>query len=308
MDLSPRPPTVPSDPEKPLCPKCGRHHWGECRYGTHTCYRCGTAGHVARDCPQGASQERVQGRIFSLTKEDDGDRGGMLASAGTSLVLPFTSCFEAERLLCRGCVGFLAFIVDVDSMVKLNIGDIDVVIEFVDVFELDVPGLPPDRDREFVIALMVPGIIARLSALVIRATLTDRIRREQTVVVQLIEMRARAEERVTLEFRVYGDGLVTLRGCICVPSEFWKSLHRAMGSRLAFSTTYHPQSDGQSERVIQILEDMLRACTIDYPGSWDSMLPLTEFTMCFMFRCSGEYIANLSHESFDRRGYVGTRG
>ena len=40
-------------------------------------------------------------------------------------------------------------------------------------------------------------------------------------------------------------------------SEFWKSLHRAMGTRLAFSTAYHPQSDGQSERVIQILEDML---------------------------------------------------
>ncbi|XP_073317257.1 uncharacterized protein [Primulina huaijiensis] len=61
-------------------------------------------------------------------------------------------------------------------------------------------------------------------------------------------------------------------------SEFWKSLHRAMGTRLAFSTAYHPQSDGQSERVIQILEDMLRACTIDYPGSWDSKLPLVEFT------------------------------
>ncbi|XP_073057247.1 uncharacterized protein [Primulina eburnea] len=61
-------------------------------------------------------------------------------------------------------------------------------------------------------------------------------------------------------------------------SEFWKSLHRALGTKLAFSTAYHPQSDGQSERVIQILEDMLRACTIDFPGSWDSKLPLFEFT------------------------------
>ncbi|XP_073317238.1 uncharacterized protein [Primulina huaijiensis] len=47
-------------------------------------------------------------------------------------------------------------------------------------------------------------------------------------------------------------------------SEFWKSLHRALGTKLDFSTAYHPQSDGQSERVIQILEDMLRACIIDF--------------------------------------------
>lgn len=61
-------------------------------------------------------------------------------------------------------------------------------------------------------------------------------------------------------------------------SAFWKSLHQAMGTRLAFSTAFHPQTDGQSERVIQILEDILRACTIDYAGSWDTKLPLAEFT------------------------------
>ncbi|XP_075520565.1 uncharacterized protein LOC142553909 [Primulina tabacum] len=158
MEPSPRPPTVPSDPEKPLCPKCGRHHRGECRFGTHSCYRCGTAGHIAKDCPRGASQEKVQGRIFTMTKEDNGNREGMLASAGTSLVLPIISCLEAERLLCRGCDGFLASIVDVDNIVKLNIDDIDVVRDFADVFEDDVPGLPPDRDVEFVIDL-VPGTV-----------------------------------------------------------------------------------------------------------------------------------------------------
>ncbi|XP_075515770.1 uncharacterized protein LOC142550580 [Primulina tabacum] len=156
MEPSPRPPTVLSNPEKPLCPKCGRHHRGECRFGTHSCYRCGTAGHIAKDCPRGASQEKVQGRIFTMTKEDDGNREGMLASAGTSLVLPFISCLEAEKLLCRGCDVFLASIVDVDRMIKLNIDDIDVVREFADVFEDDVPALPPDRDVEFVIDL-APG-------------------------------------------------------------------------------------------------------------------------------------------------------
>ena len=61
-------------------------------------------------------------------------------------------------------------------------------------------------------------------------------------------------------------------------SRFWESLHRAMGTQLKFSTTFHPQTDGQSERTIQILEDMLRACVLDFEGSWVKYLPLIEFS------------------------------
>ncbi|XP_077249187.1 uncharacterized protein LOC143888635 [Tasmannia lanceolata] len=61
-------------------------------------------------------------------------------------------------------------------------------------------------------------------------------------------------------------------------SQFWQSLHRALGTRLDFSTAYHPQTDGQSERTIQTLEDILRACAIDFKGNWDKQLPLTEFS------------------------------
>ena len=50
-------------------------------------------------------------------------------------------------------------------------------------------------------------------------------------------------------------------------SRFWKKLQEALGTRLDFSTAFHPQTDGQSERVIQILEDMLRGCIIDFRGS-----------------------------------------
>ncbi|KAA3490754.1 DNA/RNA polymerases superfamily protein [Gossypium australe] len=60
-------------------------------------------------------------------------------------------------------------------------------------------------------------------------------------------------------------------------SRFWKALHQALGTRLDFSTAFHPQSDGQSERVIQILEDMLRGCVLDFRGSWEEFLPLAEF-------------------------------
>ncbi|GJR64603.1 putative reverse transcriptase domain-containing protein [Tanacetum coccineum] len=61
-------------------------------------------------------------------------------------------------------------------------------------------------------------------------------------------------------------------------SRFWQSLQKALGTRLDLSTAYHPETDGQSERTIQMLEDMLRACAIDFGGNWDTHLPLVEFS------------------------------
>ncbi|GJZ75957.1 putative reverse transcriptase domain-containing protein [Tanacetum coccineum] len=56
-----------------------------------------------------------------------------------------------------------------------------------------------------------------------------------------------------------------------------RSLHKALGTRLDMSTAYHPQTDGQSERTIQTLEDMLCSCVLDFEKSWDRYLPLVEF-------------------------------
>nr|GEY15171.1 reverse transcriptase domain-containing protein [Tanacetum cinerariifolium] len=61
-------------------------------------------------------------------------------------------------------------------------------------------------------------------------------------------------------------------------SRFWRSLQGALGTRLDMSTAYHPETDGQSERTIQTLKDLLWACIIDFRGSWDRHLPLVKFS------------------------------
>nr|GEV57643.1 putative retroelement [Tanacetum cinerariifolium] len=59
---------------------------------------------------------------------------------------------------------------------------------------------------------------------------------------------------------------------------FWQSLQNALGTQLDMSTTYHPETNGQSKRTIQTLEDMLRACVIDFGKGWERHLPLVEFS------------------------------
>jgi hypothetical protein len=61
-------------------------------------------------------------------------------------------------------------------------------------------------------------------------------------------------------------------------SRFWERLHETLDTQLCFSSAYHHQTDGQTERVNQILEDMLRACALQYGRSWDKSLSYAEFS------------------------------
>ena len=87
--------------------------------------------------------------------------------------------------------------------------------------------------------------------------------------------------------QLYVDEIVRLHGVPVLivsdrdpmfTSRFWPSLQASLGTHLHFSTTFHPRTDGQSERTIQKLEDMLRACVMEFKGSWDTHLALMEFT------------------------------
>ncbi|WVZ80236.1 hypothetical protein U9M48_027729 [Paspalum notatum var. saurae] len=76
-------------------------------------------------------------------------------------------------------------------------------------------------------------------------------------------------------------------------SRFWEQLHDSLDSKLRFSTAYHPQTDGQTERTNQILEDMLRAYAIQYGTSWDKSLPYAEFSY------NNSYQASLKKSPFE---------
>ncbi|WVZ95181.1 hypothetical protein U9M48_040978 [Paspalum notatum var. saurae] len=91
-------------------------------------------------------------------------------------------------------------------------------------------------------------------------------------------------------------------------SHFWEQFHDSLDSKLRFSIAYHPQTDGQTERTNQILEDMLRACAIQYGTSWDKSLPYAEFSY------NNSYQASLKKSSFEAlygegagRRYFGTK-
>jgi IS30 family transposase len=69
-------------------------------------------------------------------------------------------------------------------------------------------------------------------------------------------------------------------------SKFWEKLHESMDTKLNFSSAYHPQTDGQTERTNQIFEDMLRACALKYEKSWDKSLPYAEFSYNHSYQAS----------------------
>jgi hypothetical protein len=79
--------------------------------------------------------------------------------------------------------------------------------------------------------------------------------------------------------RLHGVPKTTISDCGAqFIARFWEQLQHALGTKLIRSSAYHPQIDGQTERINQILEDMLRACVLQYDKNWDKCLSLAEFS------------------------------
>jgi hypothetical protein len=78
-----------------------------------------------------------------------------------------------------------------------------------------------------------------------------------------------------------------------ITSQYWQKLHECLDTKLNFSSSYHPQTNGQTERTNQVLEDMLRACALKHGGNWDKSLPYVEFSY------NNSYQASLKMSPFE---------
>ncbi|GJV33286.1 putative reverse transcriptase domain-containing protein [Tanacetum coccineum] len=149
--------------------------------------------------------------------------------------------------------------------------------------------LKPRRVRAMAMTVQ-PGLKERIQVAQIEALRQENILMENLYGLdqQMEKKEAIREDYSTKKLaKIYVDEIVVRHG---VPvsiisdrdgrftSRCWQTMQKALGTKLDMSTAYHPQTNGQSERTIQTLEDMLRACVIDFGGSWDVHLPLAEFS------------------------------
>ncbi|KAL0282728.1 UNVERIFIED_CONTAM: Transposon Ty3-I Gag-Pol polyprotein [Sesamum radiatum] len=156
-----------------------------------------------------------------------------------------------------------------------------------------------------------------LATMQVKPSLKDKIRDAQDKDPYLQKIKTNVQEGKNNQFIIQDDRMLLNGKRVCLPnveelrteimhkahyapyamhpvsdrdprftSHFWGSLQRALGTKLHFNTVFHPQTDGQSERMIQTLENMMRACVIEFRGNWDDHLPLMEFVYNNSFHSS----------------------
>ncbi|RHN51999.1 putative nucleotidyltransferase, Ribonuclease H [Medicago truncatula] len=122
------------------------------------------------------------------------------------------------------------------------------------------------RDMSLVCELSPQSI--QLGMLKIDSNFLNSIREAQKEDLKFVDLLTSGNGTEDSDFKVDDRGVLRFRGRVCIPDN----------EELKLSSAYHPQTDGQSERTIQSLEDLLRVCVLEQGGAWDSHLPLIEFT------------------------------
>ncbi|XP_071698966.1 uncharacterized protein [Rutidosis leptorrhynchoides] len=184
---------------------------------------------------------------------------------------PLISMMKAKKSLEKGCDSFLAYVIDAKKE-KKSVFDIPIVFEFPEVFLDELPGLPPVREVEYKIELL-PGstLVAKAPYQLAPSEIRDMMSQMQELLdrgfirpnlidrLKIAQLEALKEEHLKSEILVKrkvnliddSRGLKTFNRDLRFVSNFWQSLPENLGTRVNLSATYHPQTDGQSERTIQ---------------------------------------------------------
>nr|GEW21376.1 putative reverse transcriptase domain-containing protein [Tanacetum cinerariifolium] len=183
--------------------------------------------------------------------------------------------------------------------------DIPIVCEFPGVFLEDLSSFPPSREVEFCIDLIPVDMPVAKSPYRLAPTemqeLSNQLKElkekgfirpssspwgapvlfvkkkdgKANVVADALSRKERLKLR---RARAMSMAIHSSIKAMILEAQSEASKDKALGTRLDLSTAYHPETDGQSERTIQTLEDMLRACAMDFGENWDTHLPLIEFS------------------------------
>nr|GEY24290.1 hypothetical protein [Tanacetum cinerariifolium] len=221
---------------------------------------------------------------------------GMDCNNGRESRLTVISCSKAQEYTAKGCQIFLAQIFakkKEDKSEGKQLKDIPIIRDFLEVFPKDFPGLPPARPVEFQIDLILGAApVARAPYRLAPSELKELIQylfqdRFEIRLSPTYSARARYskdgisnsdkkehEEHLKAILELLKEEKLYAKFSKC---EFWIP-KKALGTNLDMSTAYHPETDRQSERTIQTLEDMLRVCVIDFRKGWVKHLPLVEFS------------------------------
>nr|GEX65382.1 reverse transcriptase domain-containing protein [Tanacetum cinerariifolium] len=133
----------------------------------------------------------------------------------------------------------------------------------------------------------VKPLHVRSLIMTIRSNLPSQILKAQTEALKEENVQAKNLRGMEKDFEICTDETCCIKNRSWLPlfdtdgyftSRFWQSLQNALGTQLDISTACHPETDGQSERTILTLEDMLRSCAIDFGKGWEKHLPLVEFS------------------------------
>nr|GEV16526.1 putative reverse transcriptase domain-containing protein [Tanacetum cinerariifolium] len=243
------------------------------------CYECSSTDHVRLACPK---LNRAQGPEGNRPNQVAANNGGIEPSD-----LGFR--YEIDKVI-KGCKQEIdGHVFDID-LIPFGHGSFEVIIgerpeekarflmgvkkqkdivfvrDFLEVFSDDLSGLPSIREIKFRVEL-IPG------------TTTIAKSPYRLAPSELEELILAAQKEAVDEFCKIAKRLrLSIRGPLSCSSPKILSMQEALETRLDMSMIYHPLTDGQSERTIHTLKDMLRACVLDFEGSWDVHLPLVEFS------------------------------